>query len=88
MLEDGLGDASLLFSQVEGFLNKAPFSTKKKKKKSILECVVLELILENILLLEVITLYHLDAFVLSLNQLGRIFCFCERLHLLPKTFSS
>ena len=62
MLGDGLGDASLLFSQVEGFLNKASFSTKKKK--GILECVILELILENILLLEVITLYHLDTFVL------------------------
>ena len=35
-----------------------------KKKKGILECVILELILENILLLEVITLYHLDTFVL------------------------
>ena len=32
MLGDGLGDASLLFSQVEGFLNKASFSTKKKKR--------------------------------------------------------
>lgn len=65
MLGDGLGVASLPSSQVAAFLNKALFFIhQKKKKKGILECIILGIILGNILLLEVIILYHLDAFVL------------------------